>query len=166
MDSTSFHDFIAPNDYYQFALSYFNVHYPRHKYDFLPHHDPKLITPTATNEVHHQQPEPPKKQIKLRCDECMITYSSQKRYENHIEKHHTRKNRHKCSFCRSSFKRRARLMNHTVKAHPDKFQATEQKQPPLNSQIKPSIFHSIELLAQSDCKDSSSSNCWQNLNFR
>lgn len=164
MDSTSFHDFIAPNDYYQFALSYFSGHYPHYQYNFLP----QLITPNAANEVHHEQPEPPMKQIKLRCEECMITYSSQKRYENHIEKHHTKKNRHRCSFCRSSFRRRTRLLNHCFKTHPDKVQDIEnvqQQKQSLNSQIKPSIFHSIELLAQSDCKDSSSSRCWQNLNF-
>jgi uncharacterized C2H2 Zn-finger protein len=166
MDSTSFHDFIAPNDYYQFALSYFNVHYPHYQHNFLPHHDPKLITPNAANGVHHEPPEPPMKQIKLRCEECMITYSSLKRYENHIEKHHTKKNRHRCSFCRSSFRRRARLMNHCFKTHPEKFQDenVQQKQS-LNSQIKPSIFHNIELLAQSDCKDSSSSNLLAKFKF-
>lgn len=156
MEKVSFPDFIAPNDYYQFASSYFHVHHPNYRFNFSPSHEnSNVITPSNTNEVHHEPLEPAVKQIKLRCEECMITYSSQKRFENHMEKHHTKKNRHRCSFCRSSFKRRARLMNHYFKHHPDNVEDIEngQQKQPLISQIKPSIFHSIELLAQSDCKN-------------
>lgn len=152
-------DSIAPNDY-QFALSYYKGHYSQFQYNL----DSQLIATIAANEVHH---EPPTKKIKLKCEECMITYSSQKRYENHIEKHHTKKNGYRCQYCRSSFRRKNRLMNHCFKAHSDEVQKIEriEQQKQQKSQIKPSIFHSIELLAQSDCKDSSSSSCWQNSNF-
>lgn len=112
--------------------------------------------------------------LTFKCDQCTITYSSRKRLDNHIEKHHTKKNLHKCPYCRSCFKRKVRLTNHFTKAHPEIFfgiandqkqqqqlpqsrrQQHQQKQP-INPQTKPSIFHSIELLAQSDSNDSSSS---------
>lgn len=103
------------------------------------------------------------KEIKLKCEECMITYSSKKRYDNHIEKHHTKKCLHKCMYCRSSFKRRVKLINHYSKTHPEFFQEDEvQQKQPINFKMKPSsIFHNIEILAQSDSNDSSSSSAWQ-----
>lgn len=99
------------------------------------------------------------KKIELRCEECSITYSSQKRYDNHIEKHHTKVCLHKCPYCRySSFKRRGSLTKHLSKVHPEMFYGINAEQkPPINSNPKPSIFHSIELLAQSDSNKSSSS---------
>lgn len=142
MDSTTFNNLIKPIDYYQVAQAYFKLQKPFQKYYF------------NADEVH----EPPKKQIKLKCEECDATYSSQKRLDNHIEKYHMKKNRHRCSYCRSSFRRRGKLLNHGIKAHPEKFQEAERierNQPSPTPQTKPSIFHSIELLAQSDCKDSS-----------
>lgn len=108
-----------------------------------------------------EQPQKPQMELKLKCEECTITYSSQKRYDNHIEKHHTKVCRHKCNYCRSSFKRRGKLTKHLSKAHPEMFYGKEAVQKPtINSKIKRSIFHSIDLLAQSDCSDLSSSSNW------
>lgn len=121
----------------------------------------KNIT-TDANEVNQQKQV---KKIQLKCGECTRTYTSQKRYDNHIEKHHTRKCLHKCKFCRSAFKRRVKLINHCSKAHPEYFYGVttkeQEQQQLINSKIKPSIFHNIELLAQSDSNDSSSSSSWQ-----
>ena len=101
--------------------------------------------------IMEEKPQKAQTKLKLKCEECTITYSSKKRYDNHIEKHHTKINRHKCNYCRSSFKRRGKLTKHLSKAHPEMFYGKDAVQEPaIKSTIKRSIFHSIDLLAQSD----------------
>lgn len=71
------------------------------------------------------------------------------RYDNHMEKHHTKKFEHKCSYCKHYFKRQIKLKNHIFKAHPEKVQEYKRKSQ-VNLNIKSSIFHNVELLALSD----------------
>lgn len=77
----------------------------------------------------------------FKCDNCPKIFKSIVRLKNHIEKHHSRKLAYKCKYCRSSFKRKSKLLNHQHKFHSEEF----------SSRKKSSVFHNVELLAQSDC---------------
>lgn len=88
--------------------------------------------------------------FKLTCEGCKRDFTSKKRLENHLVKCKVIKSLEtkpfSCNVCKKRFKKRASLLRHSELIHP----GIENSEPPANVNKKPSIFHSIHLLAQSD----------------
>ena len=115
------------------------------------HHNPNQLFPYSSQlYLNYNEPfiqslsipiQSPSASNKLKCDNCPKIFKSIVRLENHIEKHHSRKLAYKCKYCRSSFKRKSKLLNHQHKSHSENFSTSK----------KSSVFHNVELLAQSDC---------------
>jgi len=115
------------------------------------HHNPNQLFPYSSQlYLNYNEPfiqslsipiQSPSTSNNLKCENCPKIFKSIVRLENHIEKHHSRKLAYKCKYCRSSFKRKSKLLNHQHKSHSEKFSTSK----------KSSVFHNVELLAQSDC---------------
>lgn len=88
------------------------------------------------------------KDFKLNCEGCERSFTSKKRLQNHMARCNMKT--FPCQVCRKNFMNRAGLSRH-LKMHINK---------PMMGQInlpeapRRSIFHSVQLLAISDCKDS------------
>lgn len=108
----------------------------------------------------------------LICEKCKRVFTSKKRLENHLERCCLKKdeiNRFTCKECFKNFEKNAGLMKHAAKYHdknieeeqilavspvPGEALTTENITRKPKQQLKapsPSIFHSISLLARSDC---------------
>lgn len=97
---------------------------------------------TTTLPISHNLIQPSESADAFKCDNCKKLFKSKRRLDHHIEKNHNRKLTYKCKFCRSSFKRKSKLLSHQHKSHPESQR---------NQNQKPSVFHNVELLAQSEC---------------
>lgn len=97
--------------------------------------------------------------FKLLCEGCKRSFTSKKRLQNHMVKCFSKKAERKafiCKGCDKSFKKRAGLFKHTMKCHDgrnevsEKERISEEEVEHIQQFQRPSIFHSIALLAQSD----------------
>lgn len=94
--------------------------------------------------------------FKLPCDGCNRSFTSKKRLENHTMKCLTKNANRKafsCKICARSFKKRVGLFKHTKKNHDGTNDLVEDKEIISEDEIEfktTSIFHHINLLAQSD----------------
>lgn len=98
--------------------------------------------------------------FKLTCESCKRSFTSKKRLENHqVRCKETRRNDtnpFSCKECIKSFKKRSSLLKHTLKHHDGKqldessMEIIKTIQPEVMPSPQRSIFHSINLLAESD----------------
>lgn len=97
--------------------------------------------------------------FKLLCEGCKRSFTSKKRLENHMVKCFAKKLERKafnCRGCDRSFKKRSGLFKHTTKCHDGRNEVIEMERKSKEEERlqlrtpKPSIFHSVSLLAQSD----------------
>lgn len=90
--------------------------------------------------------------FKLHCEGCKRSFTSKKRLQNHLIKCNKKLRRVKvsafsCRHCRKNYTKRSGLIKHCIKYHKGSSQNEIEKSP-----NKQSIFHSIELMAISDCQ--------------
>lgn len=90
------------------------------------------------------------------CSECARKFTSKVRLDHHFESIHVKKRSYNCKFCKSVFKFKPRLWKHTLKYHEKEdftVNIIDEKQTSQQLTVqKVSIFHCIELLAESDRK--------------
>ena len=90
--------------------------------------------------------------FKLHCEGCKRSFTSKKRLQNHQIKCSKKLRREKirafsCRECRKTFTKRSGLVNHCMKYHEEQLPIVNVESPK-----KRSIFHSIEMMAVSDCQ--------------
>lgn len=123
---------------------------------------PKLLN-GFTIDLTKEAPEKPKtdtptqaKDFKLLCAGCKRNFTSKKRLENHFVKCKVTKkaaqDKFSCKKCSKTFKKRYGLYKHSMKYHDETESDMETLQKIDVPEEKRSIFHSIQLLAESDCK--------------
>jgi hypothetical protein len=119
------------------------------------------LTDTAESQPTSSPSPTQARDFKLICERCKQSFTSKKRLENHMVKCIEKKNSKKmfsCRSCRKSFKKRSGLLKHETQNHDSIPKAISQgrieprdiEQPAVPMR---SIFHSVHLLAISDCSN-------------
>lgn len=94
--------------------------------------------------------------FKVVCEKCQRAFTSRKRLQNHmtrclVEKEKASLKPFACRECSRRFMKRAGLAKHTEKFHPEMVAARAKAEVQFYPEPSRSIFHSINLLAESDC---------------
>lgn len=158
--ANNFDSYSIYHDYQTWANFYQNYYSTVPAFQDINNH---YMPPGLYEEIFEREPspnklevDPPKsptqaKNFKLTCEGCEREYTSKKRLENHLVKCKGFKRKTSLSFpcdqCKKIFKKKKTLDLHFKKYHGTKLENSLK----YNEKIsKPSIFHSIQLLAQSD----------------
>lgn len=100
--------------------------------------------------------------FKLICENCGRSLTSRKRYQNHYTKCVEKSMNPKifgCTYCKCEFRVKKTLLKHIGELHSEELARDERminvnlgNSPPDEQIKKTSIFHSIDMMAVSDCK--------------
>lgn len=90
--------------------------------------------------------------FKVVCEKCRRAFTSRKRLQNHMTRCMIGKEKpFACRECSRRFMKRKGLAKHTEKFHPEMIAARVRPEVQFYPEPRRSIFHSINLLAESDC---------------
>lgn len=117
-----------------------------------PQNDPQ--SPKASTPNHRSSSPTQARDFKVKCEKCQRAFTSRKRQQNHMKRCIVERGKASmkpfvCRECSRRFMKRAGLAKHTEKFHRETVAVRPEVQ--FYPEASRSIFHSINLLAESDC---------------